>query len=241
MSSTTATLKTERFEVAFNQIHQQLRVLVKNETPRFTNLVYKGAKKYSLIRTYQEELHQLGKLRNAIVHDRYDVGKYIAEPHEETVQRIEKIAEIFTRPEEALSIATKQVICFNYTDSIKKVIQGIQTYSYSQYPIYHEGYCIGLLTAKAIVKWMATNITNGIIKMEQIKVKDIYDHQSEPPLSFASKSINLFDIEEIFAIAHKQKQDLEAVIITETGRKDEQPLGVITPWDLIEIDYSLNL
>jgi hypothetical protein len=36
------------------------------------------------------------------------------------------------------------------------------------------------------------------------------------------------------------KKKLEAVIITENGKKDEAPLGIITPWDLIEIDYTVD-
>lgn len=30
------------------------------------------------------------------------------------------------------------------------------------------------------------------------------------------------------------------VIVTENGRRTEKPLGVVTPWDLIEIDYTVD-
>lgn len=233
-------VRTERFEVSFNRIHQSLRKMVRNEAPHFSNLVYKGSKRHALIRTYQEELHQFARLRNAIVHEQVKVGEYIADPHEETVERIEEIADIFSQPNYALSIATKNVITFDMEDSIEAVIHGIQTNSYSQYPIYQQGTCVGLLTARAVVKWFASHVVNSIVDLSEIKVMDILTLESNHPISFAPKSANIFEIEEIFEKAHASKKDLELVIITENGMEDEKPLGVITSWDLIEIEYTLN-
>lgn len=230
-------LRSERFEIAFNKIHLVLKKMVKNETPHFRNLVYKGAKKFSLIKTYQEELHQFARLRNAIVHNKYDLGHYIAEPHAETVKRIEAISDIFTKPNEALSIATQKVITYNYDDRLNILIQGIHKHSYSQYPIYQDDCCIGLLTAKAIVRWMASHTFDSKVDFAEAKVGDIFNFEEQHPIAFVSKTSNIFEVEEIFADAHMKKQDLECVMITENGKRDKKPLGVITPWDLIEIDY----
>lgn len=238
--STVVSLRSERYEVAFNRIHLELKKLVKNEAPHFVNLVYKGSKMFSLIQKYQEELHQFARLRNAIVHDRYDLGEYIAEPHEETVQRIEEIADIFSKPSKALSIATKDVITYNYEDTVEKLIQGIRKYSYSQYPIYQEKQCVGLLTAKSVVKWMALNVANNIVDLSEIKVKDMVPFEKKYALSFAPESINIFELEKIFVDAHLNKQILEAVLITKNGQADERPLGLVTSWDLIEMDYKYN-
>ena len=230
-------LRSERFEIAFNKIHLELKKMVKNETPQFRNLVYKGAKKFSLIKTHQEELHQFARLRNAIVHNKYDLGQYIAEPHAETVKRIEAISDIFTKPNEALSIATKKVIIYNFDDQLATLIHGIHDHSYSQYPIYKDGYCIGLLTAKAIVRWMASHTLDSKVDFAEAKVGDMFNFEEKHPIAFVSQTANIFEVEEIFADAHMKKQDLECVVITKTGKRDSKPLGVITPWDLIEIDY----
>lgn len=229
-------IRSERFEVAFNQIHLELKKLVKNEPTNFTNLVYKGSQMFSLIHKYDEELHQLARLRNAIVHDKYELGQYIAEPHEETVARIEHIAKAFTKPQQALSIATTPVITYQYEDSIERVIHGIHQHSYSQYPIYQGDKCIGLLTAKTVVKWMAANIADSIVDLSTIKVSDLFTLEQDHPIAFAPRSTNIFELEEIFEKAYERNNVLEAVIITKDGRMDQQPLGVVTSWDLIEIE-----
>jgi hypothetical protein len=43
-------------------------------------------------------------------------------------------------------------------------------------------------------------------------------------------------VEELFEDHHLAHKKLEAVIITENGNMSEKPLGIITSWDLVEID-----
>ncbi|WP_456279159.1 CBS domain-containing protein [Bacillus sp. AK128] len=242
MITSSSTIKNaERFEVAFNQIHEALKRIVKINDDRFVVLVRVGSKHHQIIDTYKDDLEQYAKLRNSLVHDKIKIGYYIAEPHESIVEHIEKIATIFNRPNHALSIATKKVIFFQYEDSILKVIQGIKKFSYSQYPVYKGKTCMGLLTTESIVKWMATNIVNNsILELSDIVVADIMQYEEHHPILFVPKSTNIFEIEEHFEMAHKQKATLEAAIITENGNRDEAPLGVITAWDLIEIDYTVD-
>ncbi|WP_180954200.1 hypothetical protein [Bacillus sp. M6-12] len=55
------------------------------------------------------------------------------------------------------------------------------------------------------------------------------------------KNIDIFEAEDLFEKAHKHKQYLSIIIITENGMPHEAPLGLITAWDLIEIDYTADL
>ena len=47
-------------------------------------------------------------------------------------------------------------------------------------------------------------------------------------------------LKELFEKEHKEKRDLEVVILTEIGLKDEKSLGIIIAWGLIEIDYMAD-
>jgi predicted transcriptional regulator len=231
---------SERFEIAYNKIDQVIKKWVNYPDKRFTVLLREGAKHHQIIKNYSGELEQYGRLRNAIVHEKRELGSYIAEPHANVVNRIEKIANIFTQPNYALSIATKNLIKFDYNDNIVLVINAIQEYSYSQYPVYNNSNYVGLLTAKDIVKWMANYAVKSIVDLREFKIMDIFVNYQTLPVEFAEKSIDIFEVEKIFEHAHKNKSDLEAVIITENGNEDEKPLGIITPWDLIEIDYTAD-
>lgn len=231
---------SERFEVAFNQVHDAMKDIVKINDDRFVVLVKVGAKKYQVIETFKKDLEQYAKLRNAIVHEKMEVGYYIAEPNAKVVEHIEKIANVFNRPNYALSIATKKVLYFDYNDSILKVTEAIRQYNYSKFPIYKSKEFIGLLTSGSIVKWMAQNMVSNSVNLADTHIFDIMKYEKDHPIEFVAKSTNIFDVETIFGKSHKVKKKLEAVIITENGKKDEVPLGIITPWDLIEIDYGVD-
>lgn len=231
---------SERFEVAFNQVHDAMKDIVKINDDRFVVLVKVGAKKYQIIETFKKDLEQYAKLRNAIVHEKMQVGYYIAEPNAKVVEHIEKIANVFNRPNYALSIATKNVLYFDYNDSILKVTEAIRLYNYSKFPVYKNKEFAGLLTASSIVKWMAQNMVSTSVNLDDTHIYDIMKYEKDHPVDFVAKSTNIFDVETIFEKSHKVKKKLEAVIITENGKKEEAPLGIITPWDLIEIDYTVD-
>ncbi|WP_144647035.1 CBS domain-containing protein [Priestia megaterium] len=239
-SKKSSLLLSERFEVSFNMIHEALKKIVKIRDDRFTVLLKVGASNHHIINTYKDDLEQYAKLRNAMVHEKVEIGYYIAEPNIKVVEHIEKIASILIRPNYALSIATKEVIFYNANDSIIDVIDGIRHYGYSQYPIYANKSAIGLLNSGDILKWMTTNGINNFFDLRSIKISDVLHIGKQVPLIFTSKDMNVFEIEDLFENAHKNKRDLGAVIVTENGKEDEKPLGMITAWDLIEIDYTMD-
>ncbi|KAA0548541.1 CBS domain-containing protein [Bacillus sp. BGMRC 2118] len=238
MKTSTNYQLSERFEVAFNQIHETLREIVKINDDRFKVLLDVGAKRHQMIKEYYDDLKQYAKLRNSIVHDKVEVGFYIAEPHETVVSHIEMIADIFKRPNFARSIATTNVVYFDYEDSMQEVFQVIKIHGYSQYPVYRNYDFIGLLATDDIVRWISENIINTLVDLSDIKVYDIISTVHDHPVEFVSKSTDIFTVEEIYEHKHKNKVDLEAVIITENGKRNEVPLGIITAWDLIQLDYQ---
>lgn len=129
---------------------------------------------------------------------------------------------------------------FEVSDSILKVTDAIKRYGYSKFPVYKNKKCVGLLTSSSIVKWMAQNMESSLVNLADIHVADIMNYEKEYPIEIVSKEINIFEVENLFEKAHKKKRKIEAVIITENGKVDEAPLGMITLWDLIQIDYTVE-
>jgi len=236
---TVSNVLSERFEVAFNKIQDSMERLLKT-SKSFTELVRIGSKHHKIIKEFSDDLLQFARLRNAIVHDKIEIGYYIAEPHEEVVERIEKIADLLSQPSNALSIATKKVIYYFSDDPLLNVIQGMKYHNHSQYPIYNQDRCIGLLKSSTIVKWLADHLDDYSFQLEKVKVSDVFAYEKDHPIIFIPKSYNIFDVEEVYEQFHHKKKDLEMAIITENGRPDEVPLGIITAWDLIAIDYTTD-
>ncbi|MGA4720031.1 CBS domain-containing protein [Fictibacillus nanhaiensis] len=240
IKSNTENSLSERFEIAFNQIHKCLIDKVKDtKDDRFKNLVETGMKKHSLIRSFYNELGQFAKLRNAIVHEKVDHDFYIAEPHLEIVERIEKIAGYFMKPETALNIATKKVHHFKESDRLEDVLSCIRKTSYSRFPIYNEkGEYLWLLTATYLLNWLTDRLADQVIDLNNARISDIADNEQKQLVAFISKTSSIFKAEEIFENIHKEGKKLEAIIITLNGSENEKPLGIFTSYDLIEIDLD---
>ncbi|MCA1060828.1 CBS domain-containing protein [Rossellomorea aquimaris] len=234
-------LHSERFEVAFNRIHDSLKKLAKkNSTDQFTHLL-RLSSHHRIIQAFQDDLFQYAKLRNALVHEKKSIGHYIAEPHHEVVLKIERMANLLEMPNYALTIASKEVIYLETVEKLDEVIRKMKRFPYAQYPVYNGRKCVGLLTTRGIVNWMADHMTRSFVDLSDITISDIFEYEQNHPITFASKALNILEAEDIYKEFHQHKRDLEMIIITENGRNDETPLGVITAWDLIEVDYVMDV
>lgn len=231
---------SERFEAAFNRVHKALKQSAKKaRTDKFYKLI-EIQKNHSLIRLYEDDLYQFAKLRNAIVHEKIDLDYYIAEPHLETVERIERIAEHFEKPKSALSIAATPVFYFYEDGKLSDVLAIINKFSHSQFPIYNrkEEYS-WLLTSADIVKWMAEHFTEETIQLKKVQIKELFNKKSKHQITFVSKDTSIFDLEDLFEEYRSKDEKLEGIIVTEKGKPTEKPKGIITAWDLLEADAEI--
>lgn len=227
-----------KFETAFNRIHKALREMVKEtESDAFVELLYSGYKNHSLIRKYKSELHQFAKLRNAIVHERVNADYYIAEPHIEVVERIEEICREFEKPQTALSIATSPVFYYYEDAYLKDVLKVINKFDFTRFPVYDkDDKYVALLTSTEIIQWMAKHFSSEVIHFEDVRIRELLTKGKNYFVTFVTEDASLYEIEELFERYHTRGKKLQAVIITETGDRHGKPIGVITPWDLLDSD-----
>lgn len=223
--------------MAFNQIHSVLKRLnPHDQNDAFMKLLSEASRRHSYFQSFFVDLKQYAKLRNALVHEKLRMRTYIACPQEEVVLHIEKIARLLTAPPKAMTIASKTVITLLSSHSIEYIIQTMNTSSYNQFPIYQDGKFTFLLTEGGLIGWLAANIRNGQIQLTNHTAAELRAYEDMHNVIFVRKDLTIFEIEDLFEESFQQEKKLEAAIVTETGSPFENPLGIITPWDLIEID-----
>jgi predicted transcriptional regulator len=227
----------ERFEVAFNQIHHSLKRLNPDEAnDAFMKLLSDSYRKHRLIQKFYKDLRQFAKLRNALVHEKMKVQTYIAIPSEATVLHIETIAQLLQQPPNVMKIATPIVVSMKMTDAIEDVIHQMNQCSYNQYPVYGESGFQFLLTEGGLTSWLASSIHNQTVSLNGKTISDIHPFENEHNVVFVDRTIDIFSLEDIYEESFINNKKLEAIIVTERGLSTEKPLGIVTPWDLIEID-----
>ncbi|MFC7062221.1 CBS domain-containing protein [Halobacillus seohaensis] len=228
----------ERFELAFNQIHQRLKEM--HSFPKNDNFVelLNRSQDRSVVKEHFDTLRQYAKLRNAMVHERVREDFYIATPHIEVVEELEVINQTLDQPPLALDIATKPVMFFYEESPLLDVMDAFRKHEVSQFPIYDGvgGEFIGLLTDTVIVHWMSLQLKEGVIDVTDVKVSNLLKNKAEYNVKFMPEDATVFGVEDIYEHSHVEGRKLKSVIITNDGKHGSSPLGIITAWDLIKVN-----
>ncbi len=227
----------ERFELAFNQIHQHLKEL--NNYPKNDNFVelLNRSQDHSVIKEHIDRLKQYAKLRNAIIHEKVREDFYIAYPHEEVVEEIERIKQTFDQPPLALDIATTPVMFFYYDSGLLEVMAEFRERGVSQFPIYDRtnGKFLGLLTDTGIVRYISCRLDNaGQVSVEGVTVGDVLEGEDVYEIKFLPETATVFDVENLFERSHQEGRKLKSIVVNEDGRPQSPPIGIVTAWDLIK-------
>lgn len=236
----TKTSNARRFINAYNQIDYALRAQYNmKRSMSFSDLIRKAVVLNHIVRKYEDDLVDFGRLRNAIIHRSNDEF-IIAEPHNDVVLKIEKIARLVTTPPTALSICKEDVLTVDYNVSIQNVIKLMAQYSYSNLPVYKNGSLIGIANGQKILEnlgdqILANNNIDNYLKTK--KIENALGHDS--PFKQYEVLPSNATVEHVLDLYYKNRK-LLAVLITKEGTMNEPPIGILTTTDVIEMNNIIE-
>ena len=236
----------EKFEMAYNRIHRYM----KDEDPKYRNdngfadfktLLRRSRNPVIKNMHNNSRLLKFHELRNVIVHEKGNNGlDFIAIPHSSIVEEIEKFAEELKSPRSAESICTKDIAIIHSKDNIKTALDLMKNEGkgeYSQIPVYDENHFVALLTEGGISRWIAHAFNDDGLLIENISVQEVIEYENSENVSFVGRHDSVFKVKEIFENRISNNQlNLQAVIVTENGKRHEKALGIITAWDIVGIE-----
>ena len=226
----------DKFIAIYNEIDHHLRDLLhRHEWVSFKELVITASKFNRVIRKYREDLLQFADLRNVLVHT--FTGKIVAEPTDYTLGLANRIKQLIILPPAAIPKFEKRVLTVQSNEKIKDVIKKMEQNNFSKFPVYDGNHFVGLLTAETIVRWLASSMNVSEARVGEVilhaKHKDNY--------TFVPKYVDLFQIAEAFEIYHRNGKRLDAILITNSGKMDEIPIGIITMYDIGEVYKAIEV
>ena len=215
----------ERFLNAYAQCEKKLAELA--EQPKyipFSQLVARCANRSRVVALNQQSLREYNELRNAIVHIRGSEKEIIAEPCDSVTEDIERIAKLLTEPHDILKYASMPVKTIHIDTSIRDAFHLMQEMDTSKVPVYKGQNFVGMITLDEIAK----------VAM-QGKTDDTLSSTKNSRVVFTSKSNNVDIVLRYFDKAREEGITLLAILITESGKPSEKPIGIITTSDLPNI------
>lgn len=203
-----------------------------DRTTSFFRMLDEVAVHSAVVRKYRQTLKQFGQLRNAIVHE-YRDGQIIAEPNENAVEEFQRIYDRISRPKRAVDIVGTDIIRLNKDDQIGKAIDIMSERGFSRVPVIGADGFIGMFSSQHLVEVINKAQQNSIESLRSMRMDEVLTYADRnKQVRFLSKSASVHDAIEIFEETALKDHKLDAILITETGKRHQMPLGIITDGDL---------
>ncbi len=232
----------ERFITAFNNIDYSLRIIHDfKRSMSFSDVIRRSVVLNSVVRKYEEDLIDYGRLRNAIVHQ--GNSKYIiAEPHDEVVNKIEKIAELITQPPLAINrVGNKDVIVIDQNIKIADCMELIHRTGYSNLPIYEQDRLIGVLNARKLLNLLGMKVGEGVNLQDfvtNVSIGEILQYLGDDYYYIiADENLTIDSAMNYF----ENNRKLLVILITRDGKENGKPLSIISGSDIIDMQRILDI
>ena len=232
----------ERFLTAYNNIDYSLRAIYNfKRSMSFSDVVRRSVVLNSVVRKYEDELIDYGRLRNAIVHQ--GNHKYIiAEPHDEVVEKIERLADLIVEPPLAVDmVGNKEVLTIDHTTTIAETIELIYRTGYSNLPAYNGEKLVGIINGRKLVNVIGEKISEGVnidVFLKNTPVDDILNRMGDDYYYMLADKKLTIDA----AMNHfESNRKLLIILITKDGKDTSKPLKIISSADIIDMKKILDV
>jgi len=225
----------------FNKLESYFREKT-NEEKRstFYNLVDKVSKNDIAVKHHNRLLKKFGNLRNVIVHDDDEFpDKLIAEPCDKVLAKFKLIYKSIINPTKVIPKFKKKIRLFYLKSPLSEALKYMIKNDYSQIIVKNKK-GLNLLSFEGISNWLGSKISDEIIDITDSTIADALRVENKNNVVFFAKDNSVLDA--LYSFKESINNDyprIYAIIITNSGKKSEKPLGIITPWDLWKLDEQL--
>ena len=230
------------FNALYNELESHLRRALGVDRPwDFMNLVNEAVRRGLVQRSQVADIHDCKALRNLLVHTPRYPHEALAEPTQYGLKRFRQIVEAIVHPDRLTPAFQRDLRLFAPAQPLAQALRYMDEKDYSQVvvrggPKPADAGRLALLTVDGVATWLARAVA-ATVDVDGATVADVLACEAEGTFRCLGRHATVHDARAAFEQARKRPQPrLYAVIITENGDEREQPLGLVTPWDLIEND-----
>ena len=222
----------------FIQLYNQLSRYLRQHADADSNLPYYQLIKvvsttHSTVRRYLPDLREYGDLRNAIVHNETYPQQVIAEPTEETITHFTRIVENITAPKRVIPTFQRNVRVFRSQGLLTEALSDMKNNEFSQVIVQTQS-GLALLSIEGIALWLAEQ-QQPQMNVARVTIGDALAHEHPDNALFLARNATVDDARAAFSeTLERPHPRLLAILLTQNGKRTEQPLGIITPWDLLQ-------
>ncbi len=222
-----------QFIAIYNTFDRWMRGALKEGNERsFCSILKEMTKRYSAIDRNYKFLLDMADVRNLVVHTSLSNGVGLAVPTQAVVDEFSTIVTMITNPPKLLSYSTKNVKVRSFQDSLSSALREMGAHDYSQLLVQDMSGSHRLITREGIATWLEQSIEDDLVSIAETTIEEIIRCEDESTYCFMSRSTDIWEGIQAFS---DPKRRIQALILTQHGRASEQPLGLITAYDIARI------
>ena len=227
--------RAEEFIQLFNRVQQFLSQIVNpGGYTAFKKLVEIASTHNTAVQANAAALKQFAMLRNAIIHDSDYPKHIVAVPSPEALSKFKQIVQHVIEPTPLIPKFARQVRCFFFSEPLATVISYMREYDFSQVTVRDGNGKLGMVSVEGITWWLADNLKRNLFPSDTARLRDVMDLEPQDGFIIMGPDKTIYDAVDAFRnYIYGEASRLYAIVITKNGGNADDPIGLVTPWDLV--------
>lgn len=234
-----STVRSEEFIDLYKQLEDALEEKFSGVKRRYSSVIFEYINHYESA-PVRESLNLCREIRNLMTHSANLGGVPIVEPSEPVLESLKSTLEYVRRPPLALDYATagQRIVCAGLSDRLLKLMERMDKNGFSHIPIIDKKRFVGVFSVSTIFSCIllepALRITPETTIRELGRMLPVDRHIEN--YAFVNRQTTLLEARRMFEKIRGKNKRLSVIFITETGDREEQLLGMLTPYDVMKDD-----
>ena len=213
----------------------RIKYKVKDEEGAF--YILSNQKEY---KKFEKDINLIRKIRNLLSHGECKIeGKVAIEINENIIEKLKEIISLLENPPLVTSRYISEIFVVDLEEKLEKLIKTMNEKKISHVPVLDKDKkLVGVFSENTIFSKLSDDEIIEIGKEYQVKdyVKYIkLENHSSEYFDFIKRNEELTSAQNLFNKSIKKDKKLVMLFVTENGKKTEKILGILTPWDLLDI------
>ena len=213
----------------------RIKYKVKDEEGAF--YILSNQKEY---KKFEKDINLIRKIRNLLSHGECKVeGKVAIEISENIIEKLKEIISLLENPALVTSRYITEMFVVDLEEKLENLIKTMNEKKISHVPVLDKDKkLVGVFSENTIFSKLSEDEIIEIGKEYKVKDYEKYiklENHSSEYFDFIKRNEELASAQNLFNKSIKKDKKLVMLFVTENGKKTEKILGILTPWDLLDI------
>ena len=225
------------FRELCNKFEDLVRIKYKVKDEEGAFYILSNQKEY---KKFEKDINLIRKIRNLLSHGECKIeGKVAIEINENIIEKLKEIISLLENPPLVTSRYISEMFVVDLEEKLEKLIKTMNEKKISHVPVLDKDKkLVGVFSENTIFSKLSEDEIIEIGKEYKVKDYEKYiklENHSSEYFDFIKRNEELTSAQNLFNKSIKKDKKLVMLFVTENGKKTEKILGILTPWDLLDI------